>query len=151
MAQSPIEFMRPSPVDRIVNRVFGFLVKIGFGLAHNFLLEVQGHKSGRTYSTPVNVLTHENKRYLVAPRGDTQWVRNVVVSQKATLVKGAKRENVYLRPIADDAKPEILKAYLDRYRLTVQRYFPVAAGSPLKEFEPLVGRYPVFEITQQSD
>jgi Domain of unknown function (DUF385). len=94
MPQSSIEFMRPSPLDRFVNRVFGFLVKIGFGLAHNFLLEVQGRKSGRIYATPVNVLTHENKRYLVAPRGDTQWVRNVVVSQKATLVRGAKRENV---------------------------------------------------------
>ena len=66
--------MRPSPLDRFVNRVFGFLVKIGFGLAHNFLLEVQGRKSGRIYATPVNVLTHENKRYLVAPRGDTQWL-----------------------------------------------------------------------------
>ena len=147
MPQSSIEFMRPSSLDRIVNRVFGFLVKIGFGLAHNFLLEVQGRKSGRVYATPVNVLTHENKRYLVAPRGDTQWVRNVVVSQKATLVRGAKRENVRMRAIADDAKPEILKAYVDRYRLTVQRYFPIPAGSPLKDFEPLVGRYPVFEIS----
>ena len=122
--------MQPSLLDRIVNRVFGFLVKIGFGLAHNFLLEVQGRKSGRIYATPVNVLTHENKRYLVAPRGDTPWVRNVVVSQKATLVRGAKRENVRMRAIADDAKPEILKAYVDRYRLTVQRYFPIPAGSP---------------------
>jgi len=139
--------MRPSPLDRFVNRVLGFLVKIGFGLAHNFLLEVQGRKSGRIYATPVNVLTHENKRYLVAPRGDTQWVRNVVVSQKGTLVRGAKRENVRMRAIADDAKPEILKAYVDRYRLTVQRYFPIPAGSPLKDFEPLVGRYPVFEIS----
>ena len=147
MPQSSIEFMRPSSLDRIVNRVFGFLVKIGFGLAHNFLLEVQGRKSGRIYATPVNVLTHENKRYLVAPRGDTQWVRNVVVSQRATLVRGAKRENVRMRAIADDAKPEILKAYVDRYRLTVQRYFPIPAGSPLKDFEPLVGRYPVFEIS----
>jgi deazaflavin-dependent oxidoreductase (nitroreductase family) len=147
MPQSSIEFMRPSSLDRIVNRVFGFLVKIGFGLAHNFLLEVQGRKSGRVYATPVNVLTHENKRYLVAPRGDTQWVRNVVVSQKATLVRGAKKENVRMRAIADDAKPEILKAYVDRYRLTVQRYFPIPAGSPLKDFEPLVGRYPVFEIS----
>ncbi|MET0691248.1 MAG: nitroreductase family deazaflavin-dependent oxidoreductase [Candidatus Binatia bacterium] len=147
MPQSSIEFMRPSSLDRIVNRVFGFLVKIGFGLAHNFLLEVQGRKSGRIYATPVNVLTHENKRYLVAPRGDTQWVRNVVVSQKATLVRGAKKENVRMRAIADDAKPEILKAYVDRYRLTVQRYFPIPAGSPLKDFEPLVGRYPVFEIS----
>ena len=56
--------MRPSPLDRFVNRLFGFLVKIGFGLAHNFLLEVQGRKSGRTYSTPVNVLIHENKMSL---------------------------------------------------------------------------------------
>lgn len=147
MPQSSIEFMRPSSLDRIVNRVFGFLVKIGFGLTHNFLLEVQGRKSGRIYATPVNVLIHENKRYLVAPRGDTQWVRNVVVSQKATLVRGAKRENVRMRAIADEAKPEILKAYVDRYRLTVQRYFPIPAGSPLKDFEPLVGRYPVFEIS----
>ena len=147
MPQSSIEFMRPSSLDRIVNRVFGFLVKIGFGLTHNFLLEVQGRKSGRIYATPVNVLTHENKRYLVAPRGDTQWVRNVVVSQKATLVRGAKREIVRMRAIADEAKPEILKAYVDRYRLTVQRYFPIPAGSPLKDFEPLVGRYPVFEIS----
>jgi len=147
MPQSSIEFMRPNPLDRIVNRVFGLLVRIGFGLAHNFLLEVPGRKSGRIYATPVNVLTHENKRYLVAPRGDTQWVRNVVVSQKASLVRGAKRENVRMRAIADDAKPEILKAYVDRYRLTVQRYFPIPAGSPLKDFEPLVGRYPVFEIS----
>jgi deazaflavin-dependent oxidoreductase (nitroreductase family) len=147
MPQSSIEFMRPSPLDRFVNRVFGFLVKIGFGLAHNFLLEVPGRKSGRIYATPVNVLTHENKRYLVAPRGDTQWVRNVVVSQRATLVRGAKRENVRMRAIAADAKPEILKAYVDRYRLTVQRYFPIPAGSPLKDFEPLVWRYPVFEIS----
>jgi hypothetical protein len=93
------------------------------------------------------VLTHKDKRYLVAPRGDTQWVRNVVVSQKATLVKGAKRETVHLHAITDDAKPEILKAYLDRYRVTVQRYFPIPAGSPLKDFEPLVERYPVFEIS----
>jgi len=139
--------MQPSPLDRIVNRVFAFLVKIGVGLAHNFLLEVQGRKSGRIYSTPVNVLTYKDKRYLVAPRGDTQWVRNVVVRKKATLVKGTKREEVHLQPIADAAKPELLKTYLDRYKLTVQRYFPIPAGSPLKAFEPLAGRYPVFEIS----
>src|SRR6266513_974732 len=148
MPQPSIGFMQPNLLDRIVNRIFGFLVSIGFGLAHNFLLEVQGRKSGRIYSTPVNVLTYKNKRYLVAPRGDTQWVRNVVVSQKATLVKRGERENVHLHAIAADAaKAEILKAYLDRYRLTVQRYFPIAAGSPLMAFEPLVGRYPVFEIS----
>jgi deazaflavin-dependent oxidoreductase (nitroreductase family) len=146
MQQPAAHFMEPSFFDRIVNRAFGFLVKLGFGLSHNFLLEVRGRKSGRIYSTPVNVLEFKDKKYLVAPRGDTQWVRNVVVSKKATLVRGTKRENIDLQPIGDSAKAEILKAYLDRYKLTVQRYFPIPAGSPLKEFDPLVGRYPVFEI-----
>jgi len=147
MQQRSTQFTQPTLLDRIINRAFGFLVKLGLGLSHNFLLEVRGRKSGSVYSTPVNVLEYKEKKYLVAPRGDTQWVRNVVVSLKGTLVKGAKREDVRLRPIADEAKAEILKAYLDRYKLTVQRYFPIPAGSPLKEFEPLVGRYPVFEIT----
>ena len=142
--------MQPTLIDRIINRIFGLMVKLGFGLSHNFLLEVRGRKSGRVYSTPVNVLDYQEKKYLVAPRGDTQWVRNVVVSLTATLVKGAKRENVRLRPIADEAKAEILKAYLDRYKLTVQRYFPVPAGSPTEAFEPLAVRYPVFEITPDS-
>jgi deazaflavin-dependent oxidoreductase (nitroreductase family) len=96
-------------LDRIINRAFGFLVKLGLGLSHNFLLEVRGRKSGRIYSTPVNVLDYHDKEYLVAPRGDTQWVRNVIVSREATLVKGTKREKVRLRPIADEAKAEILK------------------------------------------
>ena len=139
--------MQPTLLDRIINRAFGFMVKIGLGLSHNFLLEVRGRKTGRIYSTPVNVLEYKKKKYLVAPRGDTQWVRNVIASQKGRLVKGTKRENICLRPIADQTKAEILKAYLDTYKLTVQRYFPIPAGSPLKEFEPLAGRYPVFEIT----
>src|SRR5688572_9792718 len=147
MQQPPLQFMQPSLLDRIVNRAFGFMVKLGFGLSHNFLQEIRGRKSGRIYSTPVNVLEHNGKRYIVAPRGDTQWVRNVAVNQNATLVKGAKREDIRSRAIAAEAKPEILKAYLDQYKLTVQRYFPIPAGSSAKEFEPLVLRYPVFEIT----
>jgi deazaflavin-dependent oxidoreductase (nitroreductase family) len=142
-----MQFDQPSRVDRIFNRLFGLLVKIGIGPSHNFLLEVRGRKSGRIYSTPINLLDHNGKKYLVAPRGNTQWVRNVASSQHATLVKGARRERVSLRPVADTAKADILKAYLDRYKLTVQRYFLVPAGSPVQAFEPLAEQYPVFEIT----
>ena len=110
MQQPSTRFTEPTLLDRIINRAFGFLVKLGFGLSHNFLLEVRGRKSGRVYSTPVNILDYEGKRYLVAPRGDTQWVRNVIVSREATLAKGTKREKVRLLPIADQAKAEILKA-----------------------------------------
>jgi len=140
------QFKEPSAVDRFINRAFGFLVKIGLGLPHNFLLEVRGRKSGRVYSTPVNVLERNGKRYLVAPRGYTQWVRNVIATGEAVLVKGARRERVSLKLIADNDRPEILKTYLDRYKLTVQRYFPIPAGSPLESFQPLAPQYPVFEV-----
>ena len=54
-----------------------------------------------------------------------------------------------IRLLADDEKPEILKSYLDRYKLTVQRYFPVPAGSSTEAFRPLAGEYPVFELVPQ--
>jgi len=140
------QFTEPSAVERFFNRAFGFLVKIGLGLPHNFLLEVRGRKSGRVYANPVNLLERNGKRYLVAPRGYTQWVRNVIASGEAVLVKGSRRERVSLEMIADDDKPEILKAYLDRYKLTVQRYFPIQAGATVEAFQTLVSQYPVFEV-----
>ena len=133
-------------MDRFFNRAFGFLIKIGLGLSHNYLLEVRGRKSGRIYSTPVNLLERGDKKYLVAPRGYSQWVRNVIANGEASLVKGLKREEIYLKPIADEARPDILKDYLDRYKTTVQRYFPIQAGSPVEAFQPLAARYPVFEV-----
>ena len=86
------------------------------------------------------------KRFLVAPRGYTQWVKNVLAGGDASLTKGSRREQLDLRSIPDEEKPEILKAYLDNFKPTVQRYFPIPAGSPVEAFQPLAARYPVFEI-----
>ncbi|HSF57063.1 MAG TPA: nitroreductase family deazaflavin-dependent oxidoreductase [Candidatus Binatia bacterium] len=143
-----MDFRQPNLLDRILNRLVGLLLKLGIGLAHNYLLEVRGRKTGQVYSTPVNVLEYKGKKYLVAPRGYTQWVRNVETSGEATLVQRAERTKVRLRTVADEEKPEILKAYLDRFKLTVQRYFPIAAGSPAEAFKSLAVRYPVYEITR---
>jgi deazaflavin-dependent oxidoreductase (nitroreductase family) len=140
-------FNRPNLIDRAFNRAFGLLLRFGIGFAHNDLLEVRGRKSGRIYSTPVNLLELGGKRYLVAPRGYTQWVRNVLANGEASLVKRTRREEIRLKAIPDEEKAKILKAYLDRYRRTVQQYFPVKAGSPLEAFQPLAVRYPVFEVT----
>ena len=141
-----MNFREPNLFDRTVNRAFGFLLKLGVGLSHNYLLEVRGRKTGRVYATPVNVLEHGGKEYLVAPRGYTQWVRNAEASGAATLVRGARREDTRLRAVADEEKPEILKAYLERFNSTVRRYFPIAAGSPVEAFASLASRYPVFEL-----
>jgi deazaflavin-dependent oxidoreductase (nitroreductase family) len=139
-------FRKPNPIDRALNRVFGFLVGLGFGLSHNYLLQVRGRKTGQLYSTPVNLLEFKGKQFLVAPRGRTQWVRNVEAANEVILKRGRTRASFRLRPIPDRQKAEILKAYLDRFKLTVQRYFPVPAGSGPEALDELAAHYPVFEL-----
>jgi deazaflavin-dependent oxidoreductase (nitroreductase family) len=139
-------FDRPTALERAFNKLFGLLVGLGLALPHNYLLEVRGRKSGRLYSTPVDVLERDGRRFLVAGRGQTQWVRNAAASGTVSLKKGRSSRDFRVYAVPDEEKPEILKAYLDRFKLTVQRYFPVPAGSPAESFRPFVTRYPVFEL-----
>ncbi len=138
-------FREPTAVEKVFNRAFGFLIGIGLGFSYNRLLQVRGRKSGKLYSTPIDLLEWKGKEYLVAPRGRTQWVRNAEASGEVTLKKGSSRK-YRLRPIADVDKPEILKAYLDRFKKEVQTYFPVPAGSQVEAFVELAPSYPVFEL-----
>src|SRR5712692_653275 len=130
-------FRAPNPVERVFNRVFGFLVGLGLGFSYNYLLEVRGRKSGKLYSTPIDLLELKGRRFLVAPRGRTQWVRNAEAAGEVTLKKGSSRQKFRLRPIPDAEKPEILQAYLDTFKREVQQYFPVPAGSPAAAFAEL--------------
>jgi deazaflavin-dependent oxidoreductase (nitroreductase family) len=141
-------FRQPTPVEKIFNRVFGFLVGIGVPFPHKYLLQVRGRKSGKLYSTPINLLELKGKRFLVAPRGRTQWVRNAEAAAEVTLKKGSTRLKFGLRPVADADKPEILEAYLDNFKSEVQRYFPVGAASPAGSFVEVTGSYPVFELIE---
>jgi deazaflavin-dependent oxidoreductase (nitroreductase family) len=146
MSTSVPVFREPTPVEKIFNRVFGVLVGIGLPFPHKYLLQVRGRKSGKLYSTPINLLEWKDKRLLVAPRGRTQWVRNAETAGEVTLKKGNSRLKFRLRPIADGEKPEILKAYLEAFKSEVQRYFPVAAGSPAESFVEVAASYPVFQL-----
>lgn len=139
-------FREPTSGEKMFNRVFGFLVGLGLGFSHNYLLEVRGRKTGKLYSTPVDLLELNGRRFLVAPRGRTQWVRNSEAAGEVTLRKGSKRLRFRLRPLSDGEKPEILKAYLDSFKREVQTYFPVPAGSPAEAFAGLLASYPAFEL-----
>lgn len=151
MSSSPansraLAFREPSALEKVFNRAFGFLVGAGLGYSYNYLLQVRGRKSGKLYSTPINLLQRDGKRFLVAPRGRTQWVRNAETAGEVILKKGSMREKFRLRPLSKAEKPEILKAYLDSFKREVQRYFPVPAGSPAETFVELTESYPAFEL-----
>jgi deazaflavin-dependent oxidoreductase (nitroreductase family) len=143
--QLPV-FRKPSAPEALFNRLFGFLVGLGIGPSYMQLLQVRGRKTGRVYSSPVNLLQVGGTLYLVAPRGRTQWVRNAEATGEIVLKRGRARRTYRLRPIPDSEKPETLKWYLDSYKSAVQRYFPVPAGSPAAAFRDIAPNYPVFEL-----
>ena len=146
MAATLPTFREPTAVEKLFNRSFGFLVGLGLGPAHIYLLQVRGRKSGKLFSTPVDLLELQGKRYLVAPRGRTQWVRNAEAAGEITLKKGRTSQKFHLRAVQDAEKLQILKAYLDSFKTEVQRYFPTPAGSPPEQFSAISGSYPAFEL-----
>ena len=82
-------FRKTNAVELVFNRVFGVLVGLGLGMRHNYLVQVRGRKSGKIYSTPIDLLALRGKRVLVAPRGQTQWVRNAEAAGEVTLKRGS--------------------------------------------------------------
>jgi deazaflavin-dependent oxidoreductase (nitroreductase family) len=149
--QAGTVFRKPNFFEQIFNKGFGVLVGLGIGLRHNYLLQVPGHKTGRVYSTPIDLLELEGRRFLVAGRARTQWVRNAEAAGEIALKRGTKRQKYRIRVVRNEEKPEILKAYLDRFKLTVQQYFPVRAGSGPRAFAEIAERYPVFELLPLSE
>ena len=149
MAKRSEPFQRPTAIERLFNSAIGTLVRLGIGLPDMRVLEVRGRKSGKRYTLPVDVLSHDGKLYLVAPRGRAEWVRNAEASGSVILRRGRSVEQYHLRALRDSEKPPILKAYLDRFRREVQRFFPVPAGSPADVFAALASRYPAFELTSR--
>lgn len=121
---------------------------MGIGPSYCYLLRVRGRKSGKLYSTPVNLMEIGGKRLLVAPRGRTQWVKNSEATGEVTLKRGSFQKKFRLREIGAPEKLPILKQYLDSYRSAVQRYFSVPAGSPAEAFAEVADRHPAFELIE---
>ena len=151
MVDADPAFREPSALERFFNRAVGALVGMGLGPRDYYLLQVRGRKSGRVYGTPVSLVSLHGVRFLVAPRGRTQWVRNAEVSNEIVLKRGSSQRRFRLRALADADKPPVLSTYLDRYRSTVQRYFPLPAGAPTHAFAAIAARYPVFELLAADD
>ena len=109
MPEKLAEFRAPTALERFFNRVFGILVGWGIGGRHHYLLEVRGRKSGKLYTNPVDLLEMNGKKFLIAPRGRTQWVRNAEAAGEITLKKGSYRRQFKLRTLALEEKLPVIK------------------------------------------
>jgi hypothetical protein len=108
---------------------------------------VRGRKSGEWRESPVNLLKFEGQRYLLAPRGNTQWVRNIRVSHEGELKLGTRVEKIRVTEIPNEQKVPILRAYLKRWKFEVGMFFDgVSAESPETEVRRIAPDHPVFRI-----
>src|SRR5262249_60300122 len=102
-----------TPIGRLMGRLFNesvaALTRLGISIWGSRVLYVRGRKSGEWRSTPVNLLTFEGQRYLVAPRGHTQWVRNVRAAGSGELRVGRRADAFTATELADERNPERLR------------------------------------------
>jgi deazaflavin-dependent oxidoreductase (nitroreductase family) len=144
-------FQRKRPgwfTKNVFNRMLNVLMALGFSVWGSRVLEVRGRSSGEPRRTPVNLLSLDGSRYLVAPRGETQWVRNLRAAGEGRLLLGRRSEPFSAQEIAGDAeKVPILRAYLARWKAEVGVFFDgVGPDSPEDELRDAAAKHPVFRI-----
>ena len=143
-----IEYQRPGWfTTNVFNRIVAGLTRAGVSVWGSRVLEVPGRKSGEPRRNPVNLLTVDGQRYLVAPRGHTQWVRNLRASGRGRLLLGRRSEPFTATEVGDDEKVPLLRAYLKRWRMEVGVFFGgVGPDSPDEELRRIAPDHPVFRL-----
>jgi deazaflavin-dependent oxidoreductase (nitroreductase family) len=132
----------------VFNRAVNGLTKLGISVLGSRELRVRGRKSGEWRKVPVNLLTFEGTQYLVAPRGHTQWVRNLRVSGTGELRVGRRVESFSATELADDDKVDVLRAYLKRWKVEVGVFFGgVDANASEEELRRIAPDHPVFRLS----
>ncbi len=139
---------QPGWFDRnVFNRAVAGMTRIGISVWGSRILEVRGRTSGEARQVPVNVLAFAGARYLVAPRGQTQWVRNLRAAGEGVLLVGRRRERFRAVEIPESEREPIIREYLRRWKWEVGRFFGgVGPGSTAEEIAAIAGDHPVFRI-----
>ncbi len=134
-------------IVRAVNRHSRALIDRGLGPKQRYLLSVRGRKTGREYSAPVSLIERDGKRYLVAPYGEMNWVRNARAAGRVTLARGGRAETLSILQVCAEESAPVLKEYLALEPIT-RPYFDARPDSPLEAFEAEAARHPVFLLKQ---
>jgi F420H(2)-dependent quinone reductase len=149
VSPTEVRYVKPKSATNFFNQTVGRLTRMGISVYGSRVLYVRGRTSGEWRSTPVNPLRlPDGTRYLVAPRGNTQWVRNLrATGYTGELRIGRKTEPFRATEIGDDDKPAILRAYLKRWKFEVGVFFDgVDDKAPEAKLREIAPGYPIFRI-----
>lgn len=151
MSDVPPRYVKPGWfTNHVFNRAVRGLTGLGVSVMGSRILTVRGRRSGQEHSVPVNLLVLDGQRYLVAPRGTTQWVRNLRAAGTGTLRVGRRIDAFRAEELPDAEKEAVLRAYLKRWRAEVGVFFQgVRADSPLEDLQRIAPDHPVFRISPE--
>lgn len=150
-AESISYYKRPDWVTRkVLTPMFNALMHLGVSVWGSRVLEHRGRRSGTPHHTPVNLLTLDDTQYLVAARGETEWVRNVrAAGGKLVLILGRHRRHYEAVEVPVDERSRILRAYLRRWKFEVGMFFDgVGPDSTEAEIDAIAARHPVFALRE---
>ena len=148
-AQAATRYVKPHGFEIYLNKAVNLLPKLGLGVWGARTLAVRGRKSGEWKTTTVNLLDLGGERYLVAPRGQTQWVRNIRVSGGGELRLGRRAEPFTVTELPDTEKLPVLRRYLERWGWEVGQFFEgVTKNATDEQLVEISPGFPVFRINR---
>jgi len=141
-------YRRPTKLTQLLNRTMGWLASLGMTPSDTVTLEVKGRRSGAVRSTVVTCVEHEGTRYLVSPRGESEWVRNVRAAGGEAAIRRRGRRRVRLEELPAEQRAPVIKAYLGKTATATRQHFGVDPKAEMPEFEAIAGRHPVFRVIE---
>jgi deazaflavin-dependent oxidoreductase (nitroreductase family) len=145
--EDDMRYLAPTSATNLFNDAAKWLTARGISLMGSRVLAVRGRRSGEVRTTIVNVFTHEGERYLLAPRGHTQWVRNLRAAGEGELRLGRRSQRFVPVEIADAEKPALIRLYLRKWAWETGAFFDgLKADSPQADIEAAAPGFPVFRI-----
>ena len=139
-------YNKPTALTKFINSTVRQLASIGLSPRDTVAVRVRGRKSGKMRSNVVTYVEHDGARYLVAPRGTTEWVRNVRAARGEAALKHGRSQPVRLIEVPDAQRAPIIRSYLRKMPGMVRREFGVEAGAPDADIERIAPQHPVFRI-----
>jgi deazaflavin-dependent oxidoreductase (nitroreductase family) len=136
---------RMSRVTRLINSLFRAMTRLGLGASYRYILAVPGRKTGRLYSTPVDVLELDGQRWLVAGYGPASWVANARAAGEVTLSRGGRSQRFEVEEAASAAAVPVLRRYITEIRVT-RPYFDAGPWSTDEEVAAELSRHAVFRL-----
>jgi deazaflavin-dependent oxidoreductase (nitroreductase family) len=147
VAEQPL-YIKPNWFTRnVFNPFVAGLHKLGIGVQGSQTLAIRGRKSGEIRSNPVNPFEIDGRTYLLAPRGNTQWVRNLRAASEGELRSGRKKRHFHAEEVPDSEKLPLMRLYMDKWSWEVKGFLGLDAKASDEEIERILPDHPAFVLS----